>query len=60
MEVEYSELPILPGESSEIIVKLNTTGRKGMQFHGLVITTNAKIPEKKLFIRGVMQRVLEE
>lgn len=55
------QAPILsPGESSEIEVKFNTTGRKGLQFHGVVITTNAKVPDKKLYIRGIMKSVLAD
>ena len=58
-----AELPqqeILPGESNYIKITFNTSGRKGLQFHGIVLTTDAKIPEKKLFIRGVMERQIEE
>ncbi|MFT4754944.1 MAG: hypothetical protein ACI85Q_002508 [Salibacteraceae bacterium] len=50
----YSFDPIVPGESAEIKVQFNTTHRKGLQFHGLVVTTNGKTPEHKLFIRGIM------
>ncbi len=57
---QYPLTEIAPGESAEVVVKFNTAGRKGLQFHGLVITTNAKIPEKKLFIRGVMERIIAE
>ena len=57
IKVVYPTTPIAPGESDEIIVKFNTSGRKGLQFHGIVIQTNAKIPEKKLFIRGIMEKL---
>ncbi len=56
----YSIDPIAPGESGEIHVFFNTIGKKGLQFHGLVVTTNTKNPEHKLFIRGVMDRQIEE
>jgi hypothetical protein len=52
---EYSFDPVAPGESAEIKVIFNTTDRKGLQFHGMVVTTNGKTPEHKLFIRGVME-----
>ena len=54
VSASYSFDPVLPGESAEIKVKFNTTNRKGLQFHGLVVTTNAKKAEQKLFIRGIM------
>jgi tetratricopeptide (TPR) repeat protein len=54
----YPTVPIEPGESNEVLIKFNTSGRKGLQFHGLVIQTNAKIPEKKLFIRGIMENLI--
>lgn len=56
--VKYPTQEILPGESGEIVVSFNTSGRKGLQFHGVVVQTNAKTSEKKLFIRGVMEVVL--
>lgn len=55
IEAHYSFDPVPPGESAEIRVFFNTTGRKGLQFHGLVVTTNGKTPEHKLFIRGLMK-----
>ncbi|MGB0390565.1 MAG: DUF1573 domain-containing protein [Salibacteraceae bacterium] len=57
---EYSFEPVPPGESAEIKVKLNTTGRKGLQFHGLVVTSNGKTPEHQLFIRGIMEMPFNE
>lgn len=57
IQVDYPTTPIAPGDSEEIIIKFNTSGRKGLQFHGIVIQTNAKIPEKKLFIRGIMESI---
>ena len=33
---------VLPGESGEIHIFLNNVGRKGLQFHGLIVTTNDK------------------
>lgn len=55
IEIDYPPLPILPGESGEIRIQFNTSGRKGLQFHAIVVRTNAAIPEKKLFIRGMME-----
>lgn len=56
----YSLDPILPGESSEIHVFFNTTGKKGLQFHGLVVSSNSKNAEQKLFLRGVMSLPIAE
>lgn len=56
---QYSFDPVLPGESAEIVVKFNTSDRKGLQFHGLVVTTNGKTEEQRLFIRGLMEIPLE-
>ena len=60
LEITFPKQPVQPGENAEIVVKFNTSDRKGLQFHGVIVITNAKIPEKKLFIRGVMERVTAE
>ncbi len=52
---DFPTEPILPGESSEISVKFDSYGRKGLQFHAIVVNSNASTNEKKLFIRGVME-----
>ena len=60
ISTHYPIEPVLPGESGEIHVFLNNLGKKGLQFHGLVVTTNEKTKEHKLFIQGVMERLEDE
>jgi len=52
---DYPKIPINPGESGEITIKFNTSGRKGLQFHAIMVNSNASVNEKKLFVRGVMK-----
>ena len=60
LSVQYSFDPIGSGENGEIKILFNTSDLKGLQFHGIVVSTNAKTPEHKLFIRGVMQLLIED
>ena len=43
---DYPSTPILPGESGEITIKFNTSGRKGLQFHAIMVNSNASVKEK--------------
>ncbi|MDW7694402.1 DUF1573 domain-containing protein [Flammeovirgaceae bacterium SG7u.111] len=53
---EWPKEPILPGDSSEIAVVFNSTGRPGTFYKTISIASNALEPISKLIIRGQVIR----
>ncbi len=52
---DYPHEPIAPGESSEIKVVFNSTGKSGMQNKVVTLTSNALPSTSQIFLTGEVQ-----
>lgn len=52
---EWPREPILPGESSYLLVQFNSKGKKGTQAKRVTITANTEIPVTHLYLKGTVE-----
>jgi len=52
---EWPKEPIMPGESSQLVVVFSSKGKKGTQAKKVTITANTKIPNTFLTLKGIVE-----
>lgn len=56
---EWSKKPIMPGDTSSIVVKFDSDGKKGYQSKPVFITANTFPAENKIFLYGIVKSTLK-